>query len=214
MVDNYILADNQDLTRYAVENLIRTNGQNMLCQVTDKAALFQRLKEREDSVVVLDYTLFDFIDEDQLLIVSERFAETRWVLISEELTVSFMRRMIYSSHAFSIVFKDSPIKEIRDALLHAARGDRFICQRATEQVLAQHQESERPALLTATEVEIVRAIARGKTTKEIAAERISSVHTVNTHKKNIFRKLQVNTAHEAIKYALRAGLVDPSEFYI
>ena len=80
MVDNYILADNQDLTRYAVENLIRANGQNMLRQVTDKAALFQRLKEREDSVVVLDYTLFDFIDEDQLLIVSERFAETRWVL--------------------------------------------------------------------------------------------------------------------------------------
>lgn len=69
-------------------------------------------------------------------------------------------------------------------------------------------------LLTKTETEIVRAIAQGKTTKEIAAERFSSIHTITTHRKNIFRKLGINTAHEATKYALRAGLVDPSEFYI
>jgi DNA-binding CsgD family transcriptional regulator len=60
----------------------------------------------------------------------------------------------------------------------------------------------------------VRAIAQGKTTKEIAIERFASVHTITTHRKNIFRKLGVNTAHEVIKYALRAGLVDSSEFYI
>ena len=78
-----------------------------------------------------------------------------------------------------------------------------------------HQEEEENlGLLTATELEIVRAIARGKTTKEIAAERFSSVHTITTHRKNIFRKLKVNTAHEVVKYALRAGLVDQSEFYI
>jgi DNA-binding CsgD family transcriptional regulator len=69
-------------------------------------------------------------------------------------------------------------------------------------------------VLTETETEIVKAIAQGKTTKEIAEERFSSIHTITTHRKNIFRKLGVNTAHEVIKYALRAGLVDSSEFYI
>ena len=69
-------------------------------------------------------------------------------------------------------------------------------------------------MLTATETEIVKAIAQGKTTKEIANERFSSVHTITTHRKNIFRKLGINTAHEVVKYALRAGLVDSSEFYI
>ena len=48
----------------------------------------------------------------------------------------------------------------------------------------------------------------------IIAERFSSIHTVTTHRKNIFRKLGINTAHEAVKYALRAGLIDSSEFYI
>ena len=83
-----------------------------------------------------------------------------------------------------------------------------------EAILSQQHEDEKPDLLTATETEIVRAIAQGKTTKEIAADRFSSVHTITTHRKNIFRKLGVNTAHEVTRYALRAGLLDPSEFYI
>ena len=50
--------------------------------------------------------------------------------------------------------------------------------------------------------------------ERIETERFSSIHTITTHRKNIFRKLGVNTAHEVIKYAFRAGLVDSSEFYI
>ena len=57
-------------------------------------------------------------------------------------------------------------------------------------------------------------IAHGMTTKEIAEKRYSSFHTVNTHRKNIFRKLGVNTIHEATKYALRAGLIDAADYYI
>ena len=81
-------------------------------------------------------------------------------------------------------------------------------------IINQQQEDDHPSILTETETEIVRAIAQGKTTKEIANERFSSVHTINTHRKNIFRKLGINSAHEVIKYALRAGLVYSSEFYI
>lgn len=68
--------------------------------------------------------------------------------------------------------------------------------------------------LTKTETEILKDIALGMTTKEIAEKRFSSFHTVNTHRKNIFRKLGVNNVHEATKYALRAGLVDSAEYYI
>ncbi|MBQ8066286.1 MAG: response regulator transcription factor [Prevotella sp.] len=211
---NYILADNQDLTRYALEGLVRQHEEHVVRRATDKTALIQLLKENENSVVVLDYTLFDFIDEEQLLIISERFSMASWVLISDELSETFLRRVIYSSHAFSIVFKDSPLKSIRDALQSAARETRYIDQRVMELLLAQRTAVEEHDLLTATEIDVIKAIARGKTTKEIATERFSSVHTITTHRKNIFRKLGVNTAHEVIKYALRAGLVNPSEFYI
>lgn len=68
--------------------------------------------------------------------------------------------------------------------------------------------------LTRTETEILKDIAMGMTTKEIAEKRFSSFHTVNTHRKNIFHKLGVNNVHEATKYALRSGLVDAAEYYI
>jgi DNA-binding NarL/FixJ family response regulator len=184
-------------------------------KATDKTGLVELLKEHEAAVVVLDYTLFDFADEDQLLIVAERFALSEWILISDELTPQFLRRVIYSSHQFSIVYKDGTLKDIRDALDDVSRHSRHISQRALETIIIQQQEEEeRPSVLTTTEMEIVKAIAQGKSTKEIANERFSSVHTITTHRKNIFRKLGINTAHEAVKYALRAGLIDPSEFYI
>ena len=211
---NYIIADNQELTSFAVQSSLSRDNRNVIYHASDKAGLTQLLKEHEDAVVVLDYTLFDFTDEDQLLIVSERFAMTSWVLLSDDLTEQFLRKIIYSSHRFSVVFKDEPVKAVTDALQSAAEGRRYISQRATEIILSQQMEEEKPAVLTATETEIIKAIAQGKTTKEIANDRFSSIHTINTHRKNIFRKLGINTAHEAVKYALRAGLIDPSEFYI
>ena len=83
--------------------------------------------------------------------------------------------------------------------------------------VSQHKEDKKDKLvspLTVTEREILKLMALGKTTKEIAAERFLSVYTVMTHRKNIFRKLEVNNVHEATKYALRAGIVDVVEYYI
>ncbi len=212
---NYILADNQELTRFALESILQQNETAVVYRAFDRAGLVDLLRKHESAIVILDYTLFDFADEDQLLIVAERFALSQWVLLSEELTSRFLRRVVYSSHQFSIVFKDGPLQEVREALQAASRHNRYISQRALEMIISQQQEEDdQPSVLTNTETEIVKAIAQGKTTKEIASERFSSIHTVTTHRKNIFRKLGVNTAHEVVKYALRAGLIDASEFYI
>ena len=211
----YIVADNQELTRFALESLLQRDEENIVYRAFDRAGLVELLKEHQSAVVLLDYTLFDFADEDQLLIIAERFNLSDWILISDELTPQFIRRVVYSSHQFSVVFKDGPLSEVREALNAVARHTRYLSQRALEIVITQQQEEDKSDnILTQTETEIVKAIAQGKTTKEIAAERFSSVHTVTTHRKNIFRKLGINTAHEAVKYALRAGLIDPSEFYI
>ena len=211
---NYIIADNQELTRFALESLLRADEENVVYRAFDKAGLVALLKEHESAVVILDYTLFDFSDEEQLLIIAERFNLSDWILISDELTPLFMRRMVYSSHQFSVVFKDGPLSEVKEALQAVSRHSRFISQRALESIITQQKDEEKPDILTATETDIVKAIAMGKTTKEIAIERFSSIHTITTHRKNIFRKLGINTAHEAVKYALRAGLIDSSEFYI
>ena len=165
-------------------------------------------------MVVLDYTSFDINDADELLILQQRFTHTRWLLFSEDLSADFVRVLIASSMQFSILLKESPMTEIKEALRFCVHGNRFICQRMTEVLLAPSHDTEEKVNLTKTETEILKDIALGMTTKEIAGKRFSSFHTVNTHRKNIFRKLNVNNVHEATKYALRAGLVDTAEYYI
>ena len=147
----YILADNQELTRFALEQLIRRNEDNIIYIAKEKGTLIQQLKEHEDAVVVLDYGLFNFTDVEQLLIVSERFALSQWIIVSEELTSDFLRRIIYSSHQFSVVFKDGTLRDIRDALSAVSRHERFICQSALEVILSEQPESKEADLLTATE---------------------------------------------------------------
>lgn len=216
VMSKYILADNQELTRLALETLIKqVDNENEVFKTTDKSGIIGLLREHTDATVVLDYTLLDFSGEEQLLIIAERFADARWIIISEELTPSFMRRVIFSSHRFNILFKDCTQWEVTEALKTAAEGGRYVAQRVMETIITEQQnKTQVPDLLTVTETEIVKSIAQGKTTKEIAAERFLSIHTITTHRKNIFRKLGVNTAHEVVKYALRAGLVDSNEFYI
>ena len=210
----FILSDNQELTATAIAYLLRqTTGEEPL-QAHNKTQLMELLAANADSVVVLDFTLFDFADIDSLLIVSERFPQASWVLIADEMSEQLIRRATVESKVMSIVFKDCPLHEINDALNAATQGQRYICPKAMEILLSHTAEADSHEVLTSTEMEIAKAIAQGKSTKEIAAERFSSIHTITTHRKNIFRKLGVNTAHEVMRYALRAGWIDSAEFYI
>jgi len=211
---HYIIADNQELTRAGLKSVIKAKQPGEVTIADDKTELIIQLKEHPESIILLDYTLFDFNDANSLLITADRFAKSQWILISEDLTTDFIAQIYYSSRNISILFKDAPINDLVNALHSASEGERFISQRAAEILLNQRQKEEVETNLTQTEVEILKAIAQGKTTKEIANERFSSVHTINTHRKNIFRKIGVNSAHEAIKYAFRSGLVDTNEFYI
>lgn len=214
-MQNFILADHQELTAFALTTLIREQEGVTLHKVENKEQLINQLQQEEESVIVIDYTLFDIQDEEQLLIIISRFPQAHWLMVSDDLTPQTMRRLVYSTRNVSIIFKDSPLNLFRHALSYVMRDERYLCQRATEALIClQSEEVQQSKVLTQTEIEILRGVVQGKTTKEIANDRYSSIHTINTHKKNIFRKLQVNTAHEAVKYAFRAGLVDPSEFYI
>jgi DNA-binding NarL/FixJ family response regulator len=215
MVTKIYLSDNQDITRAGLMYICQTMQNTEIKRADDKSELIEYLKNAADAVVVLDYTLFDINDVEELIILQQRFRLTRWVLFSEELSTDFVRRLIAESPKFSILLKESSLQEIREAIEYAIKSKRFICQRMTEMLLTPTVfVAEDDVQLTPTETEILKDIALGMTTKEIAEKRISSFHTVNTHRKNIFRKLKVNNAHEATKYALRAGLIDSAEYYI
>jgi DNA-binding NarL/FixJ family response regulator len=212
---NICIADKQDITRAGLMYIISQYEGLSFKMTEDKAELIEQLKSQDDSIVIMDYTLFDINDLDDVEILSLRFPKVQWVFFSSELTVDFARRLIAMGNEFSILLKDSPLYEIKECLNCVSRRQRFICQHMTEQLLRPEPTAlTEEVRLTPTETEILKDIAMGMTTREIAEKRISSFHTVNTHRKNIFHKLGVNNVHEATKYALRSGLIDAAEYYI
>jgi DNA-binding NarL/FixJ family response regulator len=214
-----ILADNQNITSLGIQFLLaKLNLTNLITESSSKEELFDVLQNDSNALVILDYTLFDFESVNELVVLNSRFEKTDWILFSEELSDDFLVNLLYNTNSFGVVLKSNSTDEILTAIREAMKGRRYICNYVSNILLdvskrngdIKRQENK----LTITEQEILREIALGKTTKEIAAQRFVSSHTIMTHRKNIFRKLSVNNIHEATKYAMRAGIVDMAEYYI
>lgn len=218
MKRNVIIFDKQGITRLGVEALVKISlrhHQYRISFANERTELISLLSNVPESLVILDYALSDMNSVDGLLNIAARFDKANWVLFSEDLSTQFLKRIAASHSLFSVVLKNSEIAEIKEAFLSAYNRTSFICNQIRNLLeVGDSPVFEEINLLTITEKEILKEIAWGKTAKEIAAARNISVYTVITHRKNIYRKLEVNNSQEASRYALRAGIIDASDYYI
>ncbi len=218
--DMLLLCDPQEVTRYAIHRLAAEMelyaAEAILSAPTLpslKDVIHAAVSQGNVPAVLLDYTLLN-CTEDDLMLLHLRYPNIHFILFSDQLSREFLRRMLLGSRHFSVVLKDVTLSEVRDCLRSVARGEQYICSRILSMLESRELSEAERTPLTATEKEILHSMSLGRSTKEIAAERFLSVYTVMTHRKNIFRKLHVNNAQEAVRYALRAGIVDPLEYYI
>jgi DNA-binding NarL/FixJ family response regulator len=211
-----IIADNQDITREGIISLLRQQHEDISVYTAVSChELQEMLKRYPQTAVILDYTLFDFVSVNQFLNMRVGAKESSWLLFSDELGEVFLRQVLLSGAEISVLMKHDKKEEINSALQCVSTGKVYLCETAKSALEGGVPNSSvAPDILTATEKRILREIALGKMTKEIAYEKNISFHTVNTHRKNIFRKLEINNVHEAVKYAIQAGLVDLMEYYI
>lgn len=210
-----ILFDRQDVTRIGLKTIAAPlNLFQKVVERTDLTNLLGILASHPDAVAVVDYAEVQMTVE-RLLIVKERFPGIRWLIFSNSLSAELIYRLSLEHHYFSIVMKDEPASEITEALVYASQGKSYLSPQAKEAAAEgrKHKEKEKSPLST-TEKEILKSMALGHTTRQIAEERCLSIYTVMTHRKNIFRKLNVNNAHEAVRYALKSGIVQSAEYYI
>lgn len=214
MAKTFIIADNQDITKAGLRHFIGTaHSDSVVFEAEDKKRLTELLLHESDAIVILDYTNTGFNSTDEILNLSKKFTEVKWILFSTELGEPTIKEMsLYEN--ISMILKESSTNEILAAMQYAIRGEKYLCQHISNMLISGNQKKEVIQQLTQTEIEVLKLIAHGKTVKEIATLRNSSFHTIVTHKKNIFRKLEVNTVYEATKYALKAGLIEIVEYYI
>ena len=214
----FILADNQELTRAGWIFFIEKNYSG--CQIFEalnKHELIQLCGQHPESIIILDYNLFDFGSISELTILQEKFRQTDWIICSDYMNEEAVRSILFGSGRISILQKESGSEEFLSALKQALKGERYISSYYSNMMFEsgrQKQTAQPRNILTITEQEILKEMALGKSTREIAEIRHASMHTIMTHRKNIFRKIEVNNVHEATKYAMRAGLIDMAEYYI
>ena len=109
----FIIADNQDITKAGMMFLLsKQKDTSLLLEADNKAELIQQLRLHPAAVVILDYTLFDFSGAEELIVLHERFKETDWLLFSDELSIPFLRQVLFSSMAFGVILKDNSKEEI------------------------------------------------------------------------------------------------------
>lgn len=215
MIKTVILADNQYITKQGWRFVLNRYSETAIEEALSKKDLIRLLTETTDAFVILDYTLFDFKSVEELQILESRFKDVKWLLVSDELSYEFLNTLVHTTHSFSVLLKDSSKEEIDLTFSNLFKGYRYICTSVNNILLDNNlnNKSEKE-VLTNTEKEILKDIAHGYTTKEIASKRNVSSHTIVTHRKNIFRKISVNTIFEATKYAMRSGIVDIAEYTI
>ena len=105
----------------------------------------------------------------------------------------------------SIVTNACSSEELTTALEMVANGQRFYCNRILD-VVSKPKKAD--AKLSERETEVLKQLAEGKTTQEIAESLFVSVHTINSHRKNIMKKLGFKSPVEMIVYAVKNDILN------
>lgn len=177
----------------------------VVAEADDLAAVTRHVQGHEPHVLVLDLSMPGGSTIDAIGRLRERSPDTQIVVMTMEENPVFAQRA-FAAGALGFVAKDRADSELAEAVRAAARGEEFVSPRVAARLDAL-QRSLTDDALTPREVEVLRLIALGHTSVEIARKLHLSPRTVETHRANIHRKLELGTRAELVRYALRRGLV-------
>ncbi len=201
-----VLADDHAMMRRSLRMLMdREEDVEVVAEADDLAAVMRDVQDHEPHVLVLDLGMPGGSTIEAIGRLRERAPETQIVVMTMEENAVFAQRA-FAAGALGFVAKDRADSELPEAVQAAARGQEFVSPRVAARLDAL-QRSLTDDALTPREVEVLRLIALGHTSVEIARKLHLSPRTVETHRANIHRKLELSTRAELVRYALRRGLV-------
>lgn len=208
MTTSVLLADFQYLTRQGIASLIKAMpGFDVVKMIDSPDKLVEVASEVDPALIVIDIS-----DKDRELIPKLReLKETlnaSFLVISNSQTRDSIQQML-AMGIKGILTKNCSEEEIINGLRAVAQGNRFFCNNILDMVVESSEEKDdcEPTNLSPREFEVLVLITKSMTTAQIAEELHLSVHTINSHRKNILKKLHLNSPAELIVYALETGLV-------
>lgn len=167
-------------------------------------AIIDEVEALRPDVILMDLNMPDIGGLSATEIILERCPDTRILILTMHDSREYISTAL-DHGAMGYVLKDVPTDEIKTAIDTVMRGERYLCTGA--------QGSLEPAngrgrdALTGREQTILLQLAQGKSNKEVAIALDISVRTVETHRKNIKRKLGISSTAGLTRYALEHGVL-------
>lgn len=201
-----LIADDHALMRRSLRALLeREPDVKAAAEAEDLAQAIQRVREGAPDVLVLDLRLRDGSSIQAVRELREDAPDTSVVIVTAE------DNPLYAEHALAagalgFVRKEHADVELPAAVRAAVRGARYVSPHV-ERKLASYRAIDAGDPLTARELEVLRLIALGHTSVEVARILEISPRTVESHRARVHAKLGLSTRAELVRYALRRGML-------
>jgi len=172
----------------------------------------QMAQEKNPEVVVMDVSMPDLNGIEATKQIIESLPETRVIALSMHSDKRFVIGMLRAG-ASGYLLKDCASQELANAILQVARGKKYLSPEITGVVIddvllagSSEEEATAASQLSPREREVLQLIAEGWSTKQIASHLYVSIKTIETHRRQIMKKLDLHAIADLTKYAIREGL--------
>jgi two-component system response regulator NreC len=201
-----ILADDHALMRRSLRLLLDNEDDlEVIAEADDLTLVVRHVRGQRPHVLVLDLRMPGGSSIDAIRRLRAQVPETQVVVLTMDDNPVFAQQALQAG-ALGFVVKDLADEELPKAVRAAAIGEEWVSPRVRDR-LRVLQESFGEDKLTPRELEVLRLIALGHTSVEIAGKLHLSPRTIETHRTRIHRKLELTTRSELVNYALATGLL-------
>ncbi|MFZ0379128.1 MAG: response regulator transcription factor [Solirubrobacteraceae bacterium] len=202
-----VLADDHHLVRRTLRRLLeREDGIAVVAEAVDLLTAIRHVKGHAAHVLLLDLRMPDGSSIEAIRRLRAEVPEIEIVVVTMEDNPVFAQRAI-DAGAVGYVLKDHADGELSRAVRCAARGEEYVSSRVAARLDALRHAVDIDGL-SPRETEVLRLIALGFTSSEIAENLHLSSRTVDTHRRRIHRKLGLGKRSELVRYAMKRNLID------
>jgi two-component system response regulator NreC len=203
-----VLADDHAIVRRNLRLLLTAEPDvAVIAEAADLAGVVRAVHGHVPHVLVLDLGMPDGSSVDTIRRLRDQVPDTEIVVLTMDASPLFAQHAL-DAGAIGFVLKDRADSELPSAVRHAAAGIEYISSRVAAGLDALRRSDSGDGL-SPRETEILRLIALGHTSAEIASRLHLSRTTVETHRACVHRKLGLATRAELVQYALRRHLMVP-----
>ncbi|WP_422001718.1 response regulator transcription factor [Roseovarius mucosus] len=200
-----VIVDDHPMVAEGIQSILESyEGVEILATLGNGQAIIDRVESLAPDVILLDLNMPGLGGLTTTEIILEKRPETRILILSMHDSPEYISSAL-SHGAAGYVLKDVPTDEIKRAIDAVMTGQRYLCTGAKGS-LEPYENPEREQL-TNREQTILLQLAQGKSNKDVAQALDISVRTVETHRKNIKRKLGIASTAGLTRYALEHGVL-------